>query len=114
MHVIIGFTPNYVRETLDFPRFARIARPAKARGMSAPRVMQSHQPFFNSLSAIGNTEVFDLEESLDAAFRARPTPLSFTLLNEAISVEMMPSLMPTMPYSSASATRRMRPMSRLC
>jgi hypothetical protein len=27
--------------------------------------------------------------------------------------EMMPSLMPTMPYSSASATRRMRPMSRL-
>jgi hypothetical protein len=27
--------------------------------------------------------------------------------------EMMPSLMPTMPYSSASATRQMRPMSRL-
>jgi hypothetical protein len=31
----------------------------------------------------------------------------------AISVEMMPSLMPTKPYSSASATRQMRPMSRL-
>jgi hypothetical protein len=30
-----------------------------------------------------------------------------------ISVAMMPSLMPTMPYSSASATRQMRPMSRL-
>ena len=27
--------------------------------------------------------------------------------------EMMPSLMPTMPYSSPSATRQMRPMSRL-
>jgi hypothetical protein len=27
--------------------------------------------------------------------------------------EMMPSLMPTMPYSRASATRQMRPMSRL-
>jgi hypothetical protein len=27
--------------------------------------------------------------------------------------EMMPSLMPTMPYSSASATRQMWPMSRL-
>jgi len=31
----------------------------------------------------------------------------------AISVEMMPSLMPTMLYSRASATRQMRPMSRL-
>jgi hypothetical protein len=31
----------------------------------------------------------------------------------ANSVEMMPSLMPTMPYSRASATRQMRPMSRL-
>jgi hypothetical protein len=30
-----------------------------------------------------------------------------------ISVEKMPSLMPTMPYSSASAMRQMRPMSRL-
>jgi hypothetical protein len=27
--------------------------------------------------------------------------------------EMMPSLMPTMPYSRASASRQMRPMSRL-
>jgi hypothetical protein len=33
------------------------------------------------------------------------------LLEGAISVEMMPSLMPMMPYSSASATRQMRPMS---
>jgi hypothetical protein len=31
----------------------------------------------------------------------------------AISVEKMLLLMPTMPYSSASATRQMRPMSRL-
>jgi hypothetical protein len=35
------------------------------------------------------------------------------LRNGTISVEMMPSLMPTMPYSRASATRQMRPMSRL-
>jgi hypothetical protein len=31
----------------------------------------------------------------------------------AIPVEMMALLMPTMPYSSALATRQMRPMSRL-
>src|SRR5579883_1851252 len=43
---------------------------------------------------------------------SRPMPLSFMPPNGAISVEMMPSLMPTMPYSSASATRQMRPMSR--
>jgi hypothetical protein len=46
-----------------------------------------------------------------------PMPLSFMPPKGAISpggpVEMMPSLMPTMPYSSASATRQMRPMSRL-
>jgi hypothetical protein len=40
-------------------------------------------------------------------------PLSFMPPKGAISVEMMPSLIPTMPYSSASATRQMRPMSRL-
>jgi len=39
----------------------------------------------------------------------RPMPLSFTPPNGAISVEMMPSLMPTMPYSSPSAMRQMRP-----
>jgi hypothetical protein len=44
---------------------------------------------------------------------SRPMPLSFMPPNGAISVEMMPSLMPTMPYSRASATRQMRPMSRL-
>jgi len=38
-------------------------------------------------------------------------PLSFMPPNGAISVEMMPLLMPTMPYSSASAIRQMRPMS---
>jgi hypothetical protein len=42
-----------------------------------------------------------------------PMPLSFMPPNGAISVEMMPSLIRTMPYSSASATRQMRPMSRL-
>jgi hypothetical protein len=44
-------------------------------------------------------------------------PLSFMPPKGAISpvdlAEMMPSLMPTMPYSRASATRQMRPMSRL-
>jgi hypothetical protein len=42
-----------------------------------------------------------------------PIPLSFMPPNGAISVEMIPSSMPTMPYSSPSATRQMRPMSRL-
>jgi hypothetical protein len=61
-----------------------------------------------------HAEVFDLEEFLGAVFRAPvdhqmgPMPLSFMPPNGAISVEMMkmtPSLMPTMPYSSPSATR---------
>jgi hypothetical protein len=66
---------------------------------------------------------FDLEKFLDAVFRAPvdrqmgPMPLSCMPPNGAISPvdfgEMMPSLMPTMPYSSASATRQMPPMSRL-
>jgi len=69
-----------------------------------------------------HAEVFDLEEFLDAVFRAPvswqigPMPLSFMPPRGAISpvdlVEMMPSLMPTMPYSRV-ATRQMRPMSRL-
>ena len=68
-------------------------------------------------------EVFDLEEFLDAVFRAPvnrqigPMPLSFMPPKggdlATVFGEMMPSLMPTMPYSSASATRRMRPMSPL-
>ncbi len=37
-----------------------------------------------------------------------PMPLSFMPPNGAISVEAMPSLMPTMPYSRASATRQIR------
>ena len=43
---------------------------------------------------------------------SRPLPDSFTPPKGATSVEMMPSLMPTMPYSNASATRQTRPMSR--
>jgi len=46
-----------------------------------------------------------------------PMPLSFMPPKGAISPmdlgEMTPSLMPTMPYSRASPTRQMRPMSRL-
>ena len=40
---------------------------------------------------------------------SRPMPDSFTPPNGATSVEMSPVLMPTMPYSSASATRQTRP-----
>ena len=43
---------------------------------------------------------------------SRPRPDSFTPPNGASSVEMAPELMPTMPYSSASATRQTRPRSR--
>src|ERR1044071_3685787 len=39
---------------------------------------------------------------------SRPMPLSLTPPNGATSVEMMPSLIPTMPDSSASATRQTR------
>src|SRR5205085_11193593 len=44
---------------------------------------------------------------------SRPIPDSFTPPNGATSVEMMPTLIPTMPDSSPSATRHTRPMSRL-
>jgi hypothetical protein len=61
-----------------------------------------------------HAEVFDLEELLDAVFRAFTADAAFLYAAEgAISVEMMPSLIPTILYSSASATRQMRPMSRL-
>ncbi len=43
---------------------------------------------------------------------SRPIPDSLTPPNGATSVEMIPSLTPTMPYSSASATRQIRPISR--
>ena len=43
---------------------------------------------------------------------SRPKPDSFTPPNGATSVEMMPVLRPTMPYSSASETRQERPRSR--
>src|SRR5437762_3982914 len=43
---------------------------------------------------------------------SRPMPDSLTPPNGATSVEMMPVLIPMMPYSSASATRQMRPTSR--
>ena len=39
---------------------------------------------------------------------SRPMPDSFTPPNGATSVEMTPVLMPTIPYSSASATRHTR------
>ena len=44
---------------------------------------------------------------------SRPMPDSLTPPNGATSVEMKPVLMPTIPYSSASETRQMRPRSRL-
>ena len=44
---------------------------------------------------------------------SRPMPDSLTPPNGATSVEMKPVLMPTMPDSSASATRQMRPTSRV-
>ena len=44
---------------------------------------------------------------------SRLMPDSFMPPNGATSVEMMPSLMPMMPYSSASAVFQTWPMSRL-
>src|SRR5262249_23520271 len=44
---------------------------------------------------------------------SRPIPDCFTPPNGATSVEMIPSLIPTIPYSSPSATRQIRPISRL-
>ena len=44
---------------------------------------------------------------------SRPMPDSLTPPNGATSVEMTPVLMPTIPYSSPSETRQMRPTSRL-
>src|SRR5262249_52940611 len=44
---------------------------------------------------------------------SRPVPDSFMPPKGATSVEIIPVLMPTMPYSTCSATRQTRPMSRL-
>src|SRR5260221_3047686 len=44
---------------------------------------------------------------------SRPRPDCFTPPNGATPVEMMPALAPTMPVSMRSATRKMRPTSRL-
>ena len=44
---------------------------------------------------------------------SRPVPDSLTPPKGATAVEIRPVLMPTMPYSTASATRQIRPMSRL-
>src|SRR5207302_3756800 len=44
---------------------------------------------------------------------SRPRPECFTPPNGATSVEMMPTLAPTMPVSISSATLKMRPTSRL-
>ena len=52
------------------------------------------------------------KSSMPYLLPSRPRPDSFMPPKGAVSVEMMPSLMPTMPYSSASATRQTRPMSR--
>jgi len=43
---------------------------------------------------------------------SRPSPDSFTPPNGATSVEINPVLIPTIPYSSPSATRQIRAMSR--
>src|SRR5690606_13661843 len=43
---------------------------------------------------------------------SRPRPKAFTPPKGATSLEMIPVLMPTMPYSSASATRNTRDRSR--
>src|SRR5947209_2767316 len=43
---------------------------------------------------------------------SRPRPEAFIPPNGATAVETMPSLTPTMPYSRASLTRKMRPTSR--
>ena len=43
---------------------------------------------------------------------SRPSPDSLTPPKGATSVVMSPVLTPTIPYSSASATRQIRPMSR--
>src|SRR5437867_9113723 len=60
-----------------------------------------------------NARYFSSSHSSMPCFEpSRPLPDSFTPPKGATSVEMMPVLMPTIPYSSASATRQMRPMSR--
>jgi len=60
-----------------------------------------------------HAKVLDDEIVLDPVLRPlAPHPDSFTPPKGATSVEMIPVLMPTMPYSRASATRQTRLMSR--
>src|ERR1700756_571450 len=63
-----------------------------------------------------HAEVFDFEEFLDAVLRAFSADAAFLHAAEGADLaggpvgEVMPSLMPTTPYSRDSATRQMRPM----
>src|SRR6185295_17145415 len=58
------------------------------------------------------TYLISMNSSMPYFEPSRPMPDSFMPPNGATSVEMMPSLTPTMPYSSPSSTRKIRPTSR--
>jgi hypothetical protein len=73
-------------------------------------------PSFHVLSSVeaAKAEVFYFNELIYAVMRTlRPNPDSLTPPNGATSFEIRPVLMPTIPHSSASAARQMRPISRL-
>ena len=63
-------------------------------------------------SKTAHAQIFDLEVVLDAVLRAFAAEAGLLDAAERRDLfEMRPVLMPTMPYSSASATRQIRPMS---
>src|SRR5690606_2241682 len=60
-----------------------------------------------------HTYFISMKSSMPYTDPSRPSPDCFTPPNGATSLEIRPVLTPTIPYSSASATRKMRATSRL-
>ena len=60
-----------------------------------------------------HTYLISSQSSIPYLEPSRPIPDSLIPPNGATSVEIRPVLTPTIPVSSASATRQTRPMSRL-
>src|SRR5262245_4556903 len=79
----------------------------RARRRGSRLVFTAHAPRLASSMYVSSTN-----SSMPWSEPSRPSPDSLTPPNGASSVEMMPELTPTMPYSSASATRNTRPRSR--
>src|ERR1051325_8398291 len=104
-HAKLGQRVGGVRLDLEPDAKARLRRPDRRH--FGPGIARDHVP-----SPPMARYLISRKSSMPYLEPSRPMPDSFMPPKGATSVEMSPSLMPTMPYSSASATRQTRPRSR--